>query len=193
MKNKENSSVSVRKEWSAGIAGIFKGKVSNFNQHQIISFVVLIILALICLGGLNLNIAVCMPILIIDVVAIMVLVMAGFIRHCYVKPTDDFYETTTRILGVNKAIEITNMPASLVTREFIEAVAGMQFFENEPPVGLIEGEVTDDKSIRMLSEEERKGYKENERKAILQHQDKIKKQLDELKQSQLPAKQIKSE
>lgn len=104
-------------------------------------------------------------------------------RHCFIRPGDDFHETSTRILGINKAIEISNMPQSLVTKEFFEAVCTMRFFENDPPKGVIEGDVTDDKSIRMLSEEERNKLKEEERKAILTHQENIKHKVLELQKS----------
>lgn len=183
----------MKREWSAGIAGIFKGKVSNFNQHQIISFSVLIIVILICFLGLKLQISIFLPILIIGLIAILVLIVAGFIRHCFIKPGDDFHETSTRILGVNKAVEITNMPQSLVTKEFIEAVSTLRFFENEPPVGLIKGDVTNDKSIKILTEEERRKFQEDERKSILNHQESIKQQIKEFKTPlNLPFQQTQS-
>jgi hypothetical protein len=41
------------------------------------------------------------------------LIFGGFIRHCYIKAEDEEPATSATILGINKAIEIDNIPKSL--------------------------------------------------------------------------------
>ena len=108
--------------------------------------------------------------------------LSGFVRSCWIKPEDERYPTSTKFMGSNKIVEIKNMPKSLLTRELLTTMASLVFPENEPPVGLIEGNVTDDKSIRKLSEEEKKQFQEKEHKEIQEHQSKIAQELRKLQQ-----------
>lgn len=185
MNDKDKNSVSVKKQVTAGILGTFKGRVSSFNQHQIICLIALIILILICIANLGFFPAIFTPLLYISIVAFLVLMIAGFIRSCCIKPEDESYSTATRFIGMNRIVEIKNMPKSLINKELLTAVASLVFPENEPPVGLIEGNVTDDKSIRKLSEEERKQFQEKEREEIQKHQHKIAEEVRNIQQQAL--------
>lgn len=187
MNGKHKNSVSVKKQVTAGILGTFKGRVSSFNQHQIICLIALIILILICIANLGSYPSIFTPVLYISMSTFFISMIAGFIRSCWIKPEDESYSTATRFIGMNRIVEIKNMPKSLINRELLTVVASLVFPENEPPVGLIEGNVTDDKSIRKLSEEERKQFQEKEQEEIRQHQHKIVQELRQVQQP-LPAK-----
>lgn len=187
MNDKHKNSVSVKKQVTAGILGTFKGRVSSFNQHQIICLIALTILILICIKNLGAYLSVFTPLLYISVIVFFLLMIAGFIRNSRMKPEDESYPISTRFMGFNRIVEVKNMPKSLLTRELLTTVASLVFPENEPPIGLIEGDVTDDKSIKKLSEEERKQFQEKERKEIEQHQHKIAQELRQAQQ-QVPAK-----
>jgi len=188
MDEKHKNLVSVKKQVTAGILGTFKGKVSSFNQHQIICLIALIIFICICISNLGSYPSIFNPLLYISIIAFFLLMLSGFIRSCWIKPEDESYPTSTKFMGFNKIVEIKNMPKSLLTRELLTTMASLVFPENEPPVGLIEGNVTDDKSIRKLSEEERKQFQEKEHKEIQEHQSKIAQELRKLQQS-LPSGQ----
>jgi len=169
MNQAKNNGATIVKRISAGISGTFKGRVSHFNQFLIISSISLIVLICVFIP-ISIKFPQFFPILYLFVWAFVILLVAGFLRYCLVKPTDEDYPITTKIMAMSKAIEIKNAPASLITQEFIAMVSSMQFFQNEPPKGLIEGEVTDKKAIKMLSEEEREEFSKKEGKDIIQHQ-----------------------
>lgn len=167
-KNKKDSF--LRQTYSAGISGVFKGNVSSFNQFIIIISIALIVLIIIFTTATiksNFNFLSAIYILLAMLGLFWV---AGFIRHCCIKPADDSYPTTTKIAAINKVIEIQNAPSALITQEFISAMASLRFFENDAPVGLIEGTAGDPTSIKLLTEQERQSFKEDEKKKIIEHQ-----------------------
>ena len=76
-------------------------------------------------------------------------------RNWCVKPEDDVYGSSTKIVGgVNRALEIDNIPKSLIKPDFIASLCSFMFIENEPPVGLIEGDTANTDKIKILTEEE---------------------------------------
>lgn len=184
-KNLDNNSVNVKRQVTASVLGTFKGRVSSFNQNQIIWLIGLVILILICIKNISSYPSIFTPLLYLFIIAFFVLMAAGFIRSCCIKPEDESYPTSTKFIGFNRMVEIKNMPKSLVNRELLTTVASLVFPENEPPVGLIEGDVTDDKAIRKMSEEERKQFQEKERGEIQQHQRKIVEEVRKSQQSEL--------
>jgi len=104
----------------------------------------------------------------------------GLVRHCFIKTEDELTGGSALICAENKIVELKNLPNSLLSKSLIETVCSLRFLENEPPVGLIEGDVTDSKSIKILNEEERAKLKEEEHKAILKHQEKIQEEIKKL-------------
>lgn len=187
--NKTKNGISLRHTSSAAIAGVFKGKVSNFNQNIIIGLVALLILIGMCLFGLGAFPEILKPVLIIAIFFFFGLILTGAIRHCFIKPEDELPGGSALICAENKVVELKNLPNSLLSKSLIEAVCSLRFLENEPPVGLIEGDVTDSKSVRMLNKEERQKLKEEEHKAILEHQARIQEEIKKLQVSTPPLKQ----
>lgn len=180
-----NNTLDFKKGLSAGVFTILKGKVSNFNQGLIIYFSALLLLIFICVFNLESHPKVFVSLFHFSVRAIFVLIGIGVIKNWLSKPE---FPISTKFIGVNREIEMKNVPKSMLTKELFMTVATLIYPENEPPVGLIEGDVTDDKSIKMLKEEERQQFQEKECKAIREHQCKI---VQELRQVQRPLKKEK--
>lgn len=179
---KKNGTVSFTKHVTAGIMGDFRGRVSDFNQNQIIGVIAILSLVIICFFNLKLYPNFAMPILVTSIIIFFLLLIGSFIRHCCYKPGEDL-APSTRIWGINKAmIEIKDMPTSYLTKEFFQALCSLTFFQNEPPVGLIKGDPADKKSIVMLSEEARGKLQKQEEAAILEHQNKIRREIKNLPQ-----------
>lgn len=185
--SKKNGFCTIKKHYAGALLqGTFQGRVSNFNQGLIISLAALIVLIFLCISALKFMPQTLIPLFVGILkslfIAIAILITASFIRHCFVKPQDDSGGVSTKILGMNAVIEINNIPQSLLTKEFIEAVCSLRFFQNDPPVGLIKGDPADKKSIVMLNEDERERIKKEEEAAILEHQKKIREEIKNLPQ-----------
>ena len=112
------------------------------------------------------------PVLIIAIIFFFGLIMAGVVRHFFIKVEDENPGGSALIHAENKVIELKNLPPSLLQRSLIQTVLSCRYLENEPPVGVIAGDPLNISSIKMLSEDERKKFKENEHNAILEHQKK---------------------
>ncbi len=178
--SKKNGTIFIKKHFMASIMADFRGRVSDFNQNQIIGVVAILALIVICFFNLTSYPNFAIPILITSTIVFFLLLFGSFIRHCCYKPGEEF-ETSTRICGINKGtIEITGTPKSYLTKELFQELCSLMFPINEPPVGLIKGDPTDKKSIVMLSEEEREKLKKQEEAAILEHQKKIKEEIKNL-------------
>jgi hypothetical protein len=179
--NKNNShQTKVTHKTSAAIASKFTGNVSNFNQFIIIAGAIFVILIGIFAGLSIKSPSTFLPILYIFIVLLVLVIVAGFIRHCFVKPTDDVYPMSAKIMALDKSVEIQGMPPSLVLPELLTTIASLSFPQNEPPAGLIKGDVTDKKSIKLLSDEEKVKFEEDEKKAIQEHQKNIVAKVNEI-------------
>ncbi len=181
--NVESSQSKVTHKLSAAIAGQFTGSVSNFNQFVIIGSIVLtfLIFGFAHLSLKNANIF--LPILYFFIFIFCIFLIFCFCRHCRVKPADEIYPITTKVMALDRSLEIQNAPQSLITQELLSYITALRFFQNEPPMGIIEGKITDKSSIKMLNEEERMRMKQEEEKKIIEHQNAIVKQLETLKAS----------
>lgn len=179
------NTIDVKTGLSAGFFTILKGKVSNFNQGLIICFSALLILIFICIFNFGSHPTIFIPLFQFSAKAFFALIIICVIRNWFAKPE---FPITAKFVGLNKEMEMKNVPRSMLTRELFMTIATLIYPENEPPVGLIEGDVTDDKSIKKLTKEQRKQFQEKERKAIQEHQHKIAQELRKLQQP-APAKQ----
>ena len=74
---------------------------------------------------------------------------------------------------LHRAIEIRGLPSSAVTTEFIGGVSALVFIENPPPEGVIEGDVTNQKAIRLLTDAEKQELREKERQELEQHKTRV--------------------
>jgi hypothetical protein len=128
-----------------------------------------------------------LPLLKIIIVVLLILfvgvVIGGFIRNAFTKPEDEFSPVITKFMHQHRAIEIRGLPSSAVTEQFIGGVSALVFIENPPPEGVIEGDATDDKAIRLLSNEEKQRFREKERQEIEQHKKKVQETLLDMSKS----------
>jgi len=100
-------------------------------------------------------------------------VTGGFIRNAFTRPENEFSPVVTKFMHQHRAIEIRGLPSSAVTTEFIGGVSALVFIENPPPEGIIEGDVTDQKAIRLLTDAEKQELREKERQELEQHKKKV--------------------
>jgi len=68
-----------------------------------------------------------------------------------------------------------------LTSEVFSALVMSSYPENEPPVGVIQGDVTDPKSIKILSDKEREDIAKKENKEIEQHRKEVVVKVEALK------------
>ncbi len=181
MQDKNPPQSVIHREASARLWGELKGRLSSFNISQIISLTAILLFVVICLvfaGTSPSLLAFLKPLVIALSVLFFLVVVGGSTRNAFIKPQDEFSPVITKFMQQHKAVEIRGLPSSTVTAEFIGEVSSVIFLENPPPEGVIEGDVTDDKSIRLLTEQEKEAIKVKEHQEIEQH---IKKKLLEVK------------
>ena len=176
METRDQTKSIVHKEASARLWGELRGRFSSFNIGQIISLAAILLFVGICLALAPFNPSL-LPFLKMIIVVLLILfvgvVIGGFVRNAFTKPEDEFSPVITKFMHQHRAIEIRGLPSSAVTEQFIGGVSALVFIENPPPEGVIEGDVTDDKAIRLLSDVEKQQLREKERQEIEQHKKKV--------------------
>jgi len=176
METKDSPKPIVHREASARLWGELRGRFSSFNIGQIISLAAILLFVGICLALAPLNpslLSLLKTTIVILLGLFVVVVIGGFIRNAFTKPEDEFSPVITKFMHQHRAIEIRGLPSSAVTEQFIGGVSALVFIENPPPEGVIEGDVTDDKAIRLLSDAEKQQLRERERQEIEQHKKKV--------------------
>ena len=184
MDDKTHPSSIVHREASARLWGELKARLSSFNTNQIISSasIIIFVIALLSIGSSN---AALLPFILPTVVVLIILfacvVVGGFIRSLFIKPEDEFAPVMTKFMHQHRAIEISGLPRNAITKDFIYDVSAAVFVENPAPIGLIEGDAADDKSIKLLGEKERTEIQEKERKELEAHKQHILEQIKSAK------------
>ena len=153
---------------AAGMFGNLTGRVSNSNQYFIIIFAALLILIAILAPLIPVAPKIFIPTILILVVAVLALIVAGLIRQCRINPMDELNQFSAKMVSLGKSYEI-KAPSSFLASDLFSALVMASYPENEPPVGLIQGDVTDEKSIKILNDQEREEIAKKENKEIEQH------------------------
>ncbi|MBL8676239.1 MAG: hypothetical protein JNJ47_02270, partial [Alphaproteobacteria bacterium] len=107
------------------------------------------------------------PVILVLIIAFLILLFVGLRRQCKISPMDELNQFSAKLVGVDRSYEI-KAPNSLLTKELFSALVIPTYPENEPPVGVIEGDVTDKNAIKILTDDQRKALAEKEE--IIQHQ-----------------------
>ncbi len=181
----------LHREASARLWGELRGRISSFNAGQIISLA-----AIVLFSGLFLWFTASVPslgdflkpIVVVLLVLFVLVIIGGFVRNWRTKPEDEFSPVITKFMHQHRAIEIRGLPTSAVTTDFLGGISALIFLENPPPEGLIEGDVTDDKAIRMLSDQEKAELQQRERREIEQHKKNVQETLKGIKPQSADAK-----
>ena len=176
MEGKDQPKPVLHREASARLWGELRGRFSSFNVGQIVSLTAILLFVGLCLtfAGFNPSLLTFLKgIVVVLLVLFVVVIVGGFIRNAFTRPENEFSPVITKFMHQHRAIEIRGLPSSAVTTEFISGVSAQVFIENPPPEGVIEGDVTNQKAIRLLTDAEKQELREKERRELEQHKKKV--------------------